>query len=98
MKYTITKHANGLFFVVVETYAHQQSHSSWIPLVYLYDFPEYRDLKKLILMEKVSGDVAKFTFKTNYENFELVVAILEDNKYYDLTEMKNVLNLMGNNL
>jgi hypothetical protein len=96
MKTKVTKHAKGLYLISFETHAHQQYNSDWLPLSNLCDFPEYRDLKKLLLMEKSGGDTAIMTFKTNYENFELVVAILEDNKYYDLTEMKNVLNLMEN--
>lgn len=94
MKHLITKHANGMYEVVISTLAWKQSYISWLPFAHLYQFPEHKDLRKEINMTQQHGDEAQFTFKTNKETFEIIIDILSDCKYYDLTEMKEILNLM----
>ena len=95
MKIQVTKHAKGLFEVEISTLAHHQSASEWEPFHNLYRFPEYKDLKKEInMVESSEGDQAVFTFKTDVETYEIIVDILSDHKYYNLTQMKEILNLM----
>ena len=96
MKTEVTKHAKGLYLISFEVEGHELQDSDWLPISNLYDLCEYIDLKKILLMDKSGIFTVKITLKANYENFELAIAILEDKKYYDLTEMKGVLNLMEN--
>lgn len=94
MEYTISKHAKGMYQVTVHQICWKLSEPTWLPMSNLFKFPEYKDLRKEINMKEDfthSDEVVTYEFKTSLENFEIIIDILSDSSYYDLTDMKELL-------
>ena len=94
MDYTIKKHAKGKYLVKVFQLCWKMSDPVWLPFKHVSKFPEYSDIRKEInfLGFPSDKDVVSYSFSTDEEILEIIVDILADNKYYDLTELRSILN------
>ena len=98
MELSVTKHAKSMYHVVMVTPSHHQLQMAWTLLHDLWFFPEYEDLKDVLNMvippRRSLDNYVSFEFKASREYFELVVDILSDHKYNDVTYLSDAIKLM----